>query len=299
MQANRIERRTQRQEVQNERRHSTGDSPIASLESTATTGSATAPKDDSSPQIFTGAYLYEQLIETEEKATTRMDIVKTAVAKVATFADWKKALADMVSIPKKQLENVTKTAKDAGVDVENASTPDMVLWGTRLKSAQQAQRNMRNIFGAMRLFKDDLEGMLAQAGKKGGYIATSEIAATMLQTKRVKWDGTPIKSDDEKDALALRREEKAFEAKIKEDNPQRTNESLREYNDRVMELFDREWQSHLDGLAGASLEKQASDLIKKLGDNARTILETALRLLDTPKDEVPHVLGENAPNVTH
>ena len=234
-------------------------SVISTLESRATTESATASTNDSVRGVHrvTGQYMYEMFFA-DKGETTKMDFVRYCVANI-DVGSFKSALKDFVEIAAKRGDAYKKTA-------------------------QNHQSVMRTAYGALKFAGQ----FLAEAGadKDTGYQAMRVIGKKALESAGVKWDGSKVVKND-KD-VALMDEAQAMRlAEIKRDNPIKPDETAVAYEQRVRATLGAEIaEEHgLENLVQRKKQADLADKVAKLCEDDETLAAVLGQLLTRLQDK--------------
>jgi hypothetical protein len=237
---------------------------LADLESKTTTAAATASLDKAirtgSSVNFSGQYLYDRFVNTASaEDLTKMALVRQMAASL-DFGTFKANVGEMVKIAREQSE------RDTGTNMEAFST-------ARLKTAQNHQSVLRNVYGALRLLPDQL----AEAGvdETTGYHVINTIAKRVLAEAKLKWDGSKLEDRAERDKrMATKQEAKAL-AEVMGNNPKRDDESRAEYLARIDGLVEA-----YEAKAKAETEaEQLAAMVAKIKEMAGANLPAVLAAL--------------------
>lgn len=234
---------------------------LADLESKTTTAAATASLDKAirtgSSVNFSGQYLYDRFVNTASaEDLTKMALVRQMAAQL-DFQTFKQNVGEMVKIAKEQAD------KDVGTNMEAFSS-------ARLKTAQNHQSVLRNVYGAIRLLPDQL----AEAGvdETTGYHVINTIAKRVLVEAKLKWDGSKLEDRVERDKrMATKQEAKAL-AEVMGNNPKRDDESRAEYLARIdglVEAYEAKAKAESDAEQLAAMVAKIKELA---GDNLPAVL---------------------------
>lgn len=245
-----------------------GETPLATLEERTSPAAVREAKQDGlktgTATNFSGQYLYDALIGNDQAERTKLDIVRAAVKAVDT-GSFKKALKDMVEIAK------------------NTAVP------AKLKTAQNHQSVMRKAFGALKHASDKL----AEFGytDQTGYQEMSTIGKAALDAKHISWEGIPLEEPAVADKRLKQKEEDSVLQELRKDNKQNLDESLRDYNDRIMGMFDAAWDDHEAAKHDKLVLAEAQRVLKAFPEYAQEVAAMILELLANP----PEVEGEEHP----
>lgn len=231
-------------------------SPISDLSSRATTQSATQGRADmktGQSVNYSGQYLYDRFVagaSTEDIA--KMDIVRQ-MAKSIDFDTFKKNVGEMVTIAKTYDER-EKSAFSAA----------------RLKTAQNHQSVMRNVYGALRLLPDQLAAAGVDANT--GYHVINTVAKRILDEAGIKWDGTKKIAPEERQAVAATKREAKALAEMMSQHPKQPNESREAYYARIDKLVDKHLKAEDAELHEEQVAKLAERFKELAGDNLKEVL---------------------------
>lgn len=173
-----------------------------------------------SPRIMvTGQWVYDNFVNAStDEQISRMNMVRI-LAKQATDSDLKTALKDAVEIAHK-------------VDVKNG-VPEKER-GPKRSQAMNARTVMQNAYGAIRRAPKELEKL--GYTEKTGYQEMRVIASQALKAHGIKWNGTPIPTDEMK-LQAMEKAEKQAKAdafsQARGENEQREGEEDFAYFQRL------------------------------------------------------------------
>ena len=237
-------------------------SVVANLEQRTTTQAATAGLDKTirtgASVNFSGQYLYDRFVNTaSSEDLTKMALVRQMAGSL-DFQTFKTNVAEMVKIAKERAET------DKGTNMEAFSL-------ARLKTAQNHQSVLRNVYGAMRLCADKL----AESGvdETTGYHVINTIAKRVLEEAKIKWDGTKLESKAEKDKRNQTKQEAKILADVMGNNPKRDDESRAEYLARI------------DGLVEQYEAKMRDE------SNAERVANLVAKLKELAGEDLPAVLA--------
>lgn len=241
-------------------REQTTDSTLANLESRATPASATAGVSPSlktgASTNFSGQYLYDRFVnEVSREDIAKMDIVRSMVKNLDS-ATFKTNVAKMVSIAKVHDEREQSAFSAA-----------------RLKTAQNHQSVMRNAFGALKFYANEMAA--AGVDDKTGYHVINTVAKRILTDKGVKWDGSKLKSADERKADQHTKAAAKALAVAMEQHPKGTNESRADYFQRI----DKAVANLLKTQAAEEQEARVAALVAKFKEMAGDDLKVVLAAL--------------------
>lgn len=219
---------------------------------------------------FSGQYLYDRLIENNEAEQTRMNLVRAAINQV-DVASWKKSLKDMVEIAKKHGESKEKTARNT-----------MTV--------------LRNSYGALRFAKDVLEakyGLTEQSGFNVMQIA----APKALKDKGIKWDGTPLPTDEQKAEVERVRDEASVMKEIQKANPIQNGESVADWTKRCLAKYDEAMLNHENVQLQRKIDGIAAKIIKDNRDIAGAVSARILELLQELENKEAEQNAQPANNI--
>lgn len=278
MQANHIERREKHVHVNEDRRSKTGESTLAGLDAKASVASATAGKDEKSGQNvnFSAQWLFDRFIANDDAETTKFDLVRKMTESL-DFKSFKDRVNDMVKIAKDVKETAEKTAREGGIDLAKTITPNVANATARYNMAQKHRSYMKNIYGGLRLAKDEMDELMKNSTRQG-YLTASSLGSQALKVKGIKWDGTKIVEKTERLEKQKQKEQKEFLAQLQKETPQKHGESMREYNDRVLSLFDVEFPLHVANQAALGMDEIANDFILKYRERSGDVLNHILKM---------------------
>lgn len=216
---------------------------------------------------FSAQYFFDRLVANDDSEVTKMDIVRAA-EKQLSFEDFKKNVAGMVTMAKDAQKAAEVTGDAASIAKAKA----------RYKTAQNHQTVMRNTFGALRLIPDELAALGVTATT--GYQEFNVIAKTALANKGIKWDGGKAEAQDVKDARKKQAEEIAILDNLKKANPIQSGESIKDWNDRVMSMYDTAVTQHYADKVEAEVNKIAAKVMEDHSGIAELIANRILELVN-------------------
>lgn len=238
-------------------------SPIATLETRATTESATAPRAEHVAGVArcTGQYVYDLLIggtDATKADVTKMDFVRWCVANIDTDS-FKKAMKDFVEIAAKRSDAYKKTA-------------------------QNHQSVLRTAYGALKFAHAQLN--MLGADNSTGYQAMRVIGKKALDSAGIKWDGSKVVKTD-KD-IAMMDEAQAMRlAEIRRDNPPKADETAVAHEQRCRALLATEMaEEHgLENLVQRKKHADLADKVAKLCEDDETLASVLGQLLTRLQDK--------------
>lgn len=201
---------------------------------------------------FSGQYLYDRLIENNEAEQTRMMLVRSAINQV-DVAQWKAALKDMVEIAKKHGESKEKTARNT-----------MTV--------------LRNSYGALRFAKDVLEQKYGLT-ETSGFNVMQIAAPKALKDKGIKWDGTPVPTDEQKADRTRIQDERTVMNEIQKANPIQPGESVADWTKRCLSKYDEAMLNHENVQLQRKIDSTAARIIKDNRDIAGAVSARILEML--------------------
>lgn len=251
---------------------STGNSPIATLDSKMTTESARASSANVKEHPnFTGQYWLERFVTNDESEVSKMVIVRQA-AKVLTAEQIKKNLDDMV-------EMASKIDVKAGYTKEAKDNQGKTLFnkGPTYRNASNIRSILLSCYGAIRFAPEPLKA--AGFTDKTGFHAGATIARQVLKALEIKWDGTKGEAKQDREArLAMRKEEKALQ-QLRKDIPRQPNESLLDYERKIIAKVEHEIKRQEQEQADVALRKVVDaalnlgpEMAAKIADAIKTTL---------------------------
>lgn len=213
------------------------DSIITTLESRATTESATASTSDHVKGVarVTGQYIYD-LFMNDKGEQTKMDFVRFAVEHVEVDA-FKKALKDFVEIASKRGDAYKKTA-------------------------QNHQSVMRTAYGAVRFAGEALSRLGGDATT--GYQAMRVLGKQALKEAGLKWDGTLAPTEADAAVQAADKAQATALAGVRADTPMLPNESPFEYEQRCRGILAQRIAENTEYLAEIAKRQDVADLAAKV-----------------------------------
>lgn len=200
---------------------------------------------------ITGQYLFDRFVGDHDGDTTRMDIVRYAIANIDTDS-FKKALKDAVEIAAKHGDAAKKTM-------------------------QNHQTVMRLAYGAWKFAAPQLNQL--GADDKTGYQAMRVLGKQALEKAGRKWDGSKAEKVD-KTAAAIDEASAMRLAELKRDNPKEDGESDSQYEMRVRTMLAQEMATE-DGLAAVLAAREVSVLADKVRKLCADQLEEVMSLVLT------------------
>lgn len=198
---------------------------------------------------ITGKYLFENFV-TSKTDVTKMNIIEAATQSVGTD-DFDKAVKDMVEIAK-------NTMGEAG-----------------LKTARNHAAVLRNVYGAIKNRRDDMVAAGFEQGKTGYHVANTA-AKSVLKAAAIKWDGTPAKTQAERQAARVNKAEQEAFKQAQAEMPRNEGESLSDYTVRVAARAE-EISEQLLNEAQAERVKKIVEAVKKMaGDDLSAVVAALL-----------------------
>lgn len=227
---------------------------ISTLESRATTESATASTNDHVKGVArcTGQYLYD-LFFADKGEQTKMDFVRWSVANIDT-GSFKTALKDMVEIAAKRGDAFKKTA-------------------------QNHQSVLRTVYGAWKYAPAYLNQL--GADNTTGYQAMRVLGKQALDKAGLKWDGGKATKVDK--AIAAMDEAQAMRlAELRRDNPKQEGESDQQHELRCRALLAQEMASEhgVDALMKRKAVADLADKVRKMCGDTDTLQDVIQAILN-------------------
>jgi hypothetical protein len=204
--------------------------PIATLETRATTASATAPAQAgvNVGKALTGQYLYDRFCASKADVS-KMNIVESAVQKVG-IEDFATALKDMIGIAEKHGDAAKKTA-------------------------QNHAAVLKNVYGALKHCESAFKAGGYEPGKTGYHLANS-VAKKVLKDAAIRWNGQPATSPEERQARARNVAEQKAMKEAAAQVERQEGESLSDYQARVASKA----ETLVEALAAEARAKQVEKL---------------------------------------
>lgn len=242
---------------------------------------------DTPQVVVTGQWLFDNFVSTGNSAEqqTRMNQVRILV-KSASFDDIKKGFKDAIEIAHKH-------DMAAGIPEKER--------GPKRHSAMNARTVMQNSFGALRLAMPELVKL--GYTEDTGYGAMATIAQRALKEKGLKWNGTPLPTDESKAREAMKRENEEKNASIAQamaETPRGEDEAMMDWLARVAAKGDSILLETKIEAQKRVASKVVVDLIAKHGrdvagiilDRLQTILNETAEMTDEQVDAVLKQAGE-------
>ncbi len=238
---------------------SLGNSPIADLAShtdEATVRAATQP----APVNFSGQYLYDRFVANDGEELTKLGIVRTMVAQLDTMS-FKHAMSAFIEV--------------ATGFVENAKTPELKRAAeARLKTARNHQTVMRAAYGALKFAMPELLAC-GYDERTTGYQVMRVIAKQALEDRKLKWDGSPASTPQERqDREANKAEAQAF-LTAKSQSPRLPDETTGAYYERLAPAIDNIMKAE----KAAKHDEIVATMVKELKEKAGDLLPDVLNAL--------------------
>lgn len=225
-------------------------SVIASLDARTNSATVLAPRNEhvKGTDNLTGQWLYDRFIGNDQAELTKMGIVRGVLLKYDT-ASVKQALKEMVEI-----------AKAAGP--------------AQLKTAQNHQSVMRAVYGALKFAPDQLKerGIDPSGAITTGYHVMKVHATEALKARGVKWDGTRVKSEEEKKAAANTAIAQAATNEVMAQNPQLAGESFQDWMGRIQGAIQNRIDATSVEAKAEAVEKLADKVIAMCGPSFAEVL---------------------------
>lgn len=241
-------------------------SVLSNLASRTDTRTVLAPRNDSATGsvAVTGQYLFDRFIGNDDAEITKMGIVRQLVNQVDTQT-FKKALKDMVDIAKEKGEAVEKTARNH-------------------------QTVMRIAFGALKFAQD----ALAAHGytDRTGYQVMRVIGKKALEDKGLKWDGSKVLNDEQKDMQRNTKEAQKALAEVQRDNPQQIGESFGDWMTRIQPAVENRLDADRKEKHYEMLSKVATKVAEMAGDDLNTVVYLLAKAGKVDIDQIQDALAE-------
>lgn len=219
---------------------------LANIAQRTNTAAAQAPSSDSvrTGLNFSGQYLYDRFIANDDAEVTKMGIVRQ-MADSLPIGEIKKVLKDFVAVAKEKGEAQEKTARNH-------------------------MSVMRAACGALKHAKDEL--IKAGYNERTGYQTMRVLAKKALDAKGIKWDGSKVLSDEERDEKKHSAESKKALEEIQMENPQKIGESIKDWLDRIGEMVDQRTEELRAEARNKRITKMAQRVIELCGDDIYDII---------------------------
>lgn len=220
----------------------------------------------------TGQWLYDNFVnQSTEEQISRMNMVRI-LAKQATDADLKAALKDAIELAHK-------------VDIKNG-VPEKER-GTKRQQAMNTRTVLQNAYGALRRAPKELEKL--GYSEKTGYQEMRVMASQALKAHGIKWNGTPIPTDEMKlQAIATAEKQAKVDAfsRARAENEQQEGEEdfayFQRLNGRANELL---MEGKIESLKRVA-SKVVIDLVTKHGRDVAVLVSERLNAFLTETSEM-------------
>ena len=239
------------------------------------------------PQVVvTGQFLFDNFVDGGgEQQVSRMNIVRV-LAKTATKDQLTEALKDAVELAHK-------------IDIKNG-VPEKEA-GPKRRQAQNVRAALQNVYGALKLAAPELEKL--GFSEKTGYVEGMTLAKAALKAKGLKWNGSPLPTDESKaiaKANALKEAKKAAIVDAMASLTRGDDESMVDYYTRVEAKADDILAQAKKAELSRSVSKTVIGIVEKTDrETARAIADGILNYLtqtaemsDEEVDAVLRAAGE-------
>lgn len=207
----------------------------------------------------TGQWLYDNFVMPDKADQSKMDIVRGMVA--MTVAEFSAVLKDFVS-----------TAK--GYADRAKGTPNQRTAEARYKTAQNHQTVMRIAYGALKFCQAEL----VNTGYKPedlGYQLMRVAGSAVLKAKGIKWDGTPVEKQEDKQARKAAAVQAVALAEVMAKNPIQPGESRADYLARI----DKTTQNVIDEKAKQARSEMVASIVASLRETHADLLTDIIAAL--------------------
>lgn len=237
-------------------------------------------KTDAKPQTFlTGQYLYDTFMAPSEGERTKLQIVRSWVddqrADVVTVGNALDAMVKRGAELDAQAWKGPKNEKGTPVDDKGKK-----VRGVKEQSAMNARTIIQNAYGALKFARAELEANGYVEGETG-YLTMRVIGKKALDDKRIVWTGENQKTEADRQAARLRKEQKEEIAALQDVQktfPRAPDETLAQWQARTLGLAESAMKQAREEAEAEIIAKVMADLYAKHGQSR--VIDLAFAILE-------------------
>lgn len=197
--------------------------------------------------------------------------------KIKTIGRWADALTcDQFAAQIKDAQELADKTDAACGFVKPANAKGQEQYGPKRRVLNQRMSEAKRIFGVLKL--DPF--VVAERG----YFNAVNAAREYLDSKGLKWDGTPLPTESQKASKKANREANAALEAAKDANPQQAGESIKDWMERIAPLADEFQQEEK--------VNRVVETLKKMHSEGHPVLEAIFNFLALQGTEQMHLMAQ-------